>query len=319
MNITERINRILFIMSYVSQHQGVPLEELAKAVGMRPRQLEKELDFMLLIGKPPFRPDDYVDIYVDEDDQRVYIDFDQMLNRPLRFTRPEAMAMLLSLELLDPQVDPEAVQSLKDKIQQVIGSSVDPTARLQDQIVMESPAVSEHFEQLRQATEQSRKIEIDYYALIRDQTSRRVVRPYLMTKHLGYWYLTGYCETRQDVRTFKFERILDVRMRDETFRPPPDLAPFKDAFLDFGPRRFEIYFDQAWANWILEEWGDLVRYEGDGVVLTLTSETPEFPTRLALSYAPHARPVSPKELVEAVHKEAQRIMDLYQDEDGLCS
>ncbi len=316
MNIAERINRILFIMSFVSKHQGVPLEELAKAVGMRPRQLEKELDFMLLIGKPPFRPDDYVDIYVDEEDQRVYIGFDQMLNRPLRFTRPEAMAMLLSLELLDPQVDPEAVGSLKAKIQQVIKRSVDPNARLQDQIVMESPAVSEHFEQLRRATEQNRKIEIDYYALIRDTTSRRVVRPYVLTKHLGYWYLTGYCEARQDVRTFKFERILAVRIQDETFEPEPDLARFKQAFLDFGPRRFEIYFDQACSDWIQEEWGELVSPHGDGVVLTLTSETPEFPTRLALSYAPHARPLSPPELVEAVQREARRITKLYQEESA---
>jgi len=40
-----------------------------------PDELTKELEFMLLIGKPPFRPDDYVDIYVE--DQRVFIEFDR--------------------------------------------------------------------------------------------------------------------------------------------------------------------------------------------------------------------------------------------------
>ncbi len=39
MNITERINRILFIMSYVSQNQGVSVESLAERVDMRPKQL----------------------------------------------------------------------------------------------------------------------------------------------------------------------------------------------------------------------------------------------------------------------------------------
>ena len=90
MNVAERINRILLILSYVSKNQGISLQELAERVDMRPKQLMKELDFMLLIGKPPFRPDDYVDIYVEE--QKVYIEYDQMLNRPLRFTRPEALA-----------------------------------------------------------------------------------------------------------------------------------------------------------------------------------------------------------------------------------
>ena len=114
MNITERINRILFIMSYVSQNQGVSVESLAERVDMRPKQLMKELDFMLLIGKPPFRPDDYVDIYVEDD--RVYVEYDQMLNRPLRFTRPEIMALLTSLQLLDPEVDPKTVESLRKMV-----------------------------------------------------------------------------------------------------------------------------------------------------------------------------------------------------------
>jgi proteasome accessory factor C len=118
MNVTERINRILFILSYVSKNQGVTIEKLAEEVGMRPKQLMKELDFMLLIGKPPFRPDDYVDIYVEE--QQVYVEFDQMLNRPLRFTRPEAMALLMSLNLLDPEVDPKTVKSLRDTIEKAV-------------------------------------------------------------------------------------------------------------------------------------------------------------------------------------------------------
>ena len=87
MNVADRINRILLIMSYVSQNQGIWLDDLAKKVEMRPQDLLKELEFMLLIGKPPFRPDDYVDIYVE--DRRVFIEFDQMLNRPCASPGPK--------------------------------------------------------------------------------------------------------------------------------------------------------------------------------------------------------------------------------------
>jgi len=151
MHVTERINRILFILSYVSQNQGVTLEELARQVDMRPHQLTKELEFMLLIGKPPFSPDDYVDIYVE--DGCVYIEFDQMLNRPMRLTRAEAVALLMSLQLLDPEVDPEAVSSLKDKIERLIASSLDKTSRIEDRILFDrpSPPVSQHFARLRKA------------------------------------------------------------------------------------------------------------------------------------------------------------------------
>lgn len=315
MNITERINRILFILSYVSQNQGVSVEELAAQVGMKPRQLMKELDFMLLIGKPPFRPDDYVDIYVEE--QRVYIAFDQMLNRPLRFTRPEAMALLISLQLLDPEVDPKVVRSLKKKIEKAISNCVDPAARIEDRIVLEQPSrpISDHFALLRRAIEERRKVEIVYYSLTRNKRSRRAVRPYFLMKHLGYWYLTGYCELRRDSRTFKFERILSVKLLEDSFPPAADLdvGKYKENFLkSMGTHPVEIYFDAAVAPWIREQWGSSVKKgKSGGVVLTLFSETLEFPSRLILSFAPHASPRSPARLIEKVRKDAQQIAHLY--------
>jgi proteasome accessory factor C len=316
MKIADRINRILLILSYVSQNPGILVEELAERVGMRPKQLLKELEFMLLIGKPPFRPDDYVDIYVEN--QRVYVEYDQMLNRPLRFTRPEAMSLLVSLQLLDPEVDPDSVESLKTKIKEVISKSVDPNARVEDRILLERPSlpISEHFSRLRQAVEDHEKVRIDYYSLTRDKTYERVVHPYLLMKYLGYWYLTAYCELRQDLRTFKFERVLSVDSLNETFPQVKDLDvdKYKENFLgSLGNRQIQVYFDEAVAPWIEEQWGSSARKQEDGgVVLTLVSETLEFPSRLVLSFAPHARPVSPPEFIEKVRSDTRKIAQLYE-------
>ncbi len=315
MSTAERINRVLSIMSFVSQNQGVRVEELAERVGMPPRQLLKELDFILLIGKPPFQPDDYVDIYVE--DNRVYIEFDQMLNRPMRFTRPEAMALLMSLQLLDPQVDPAAVGSLKTKIRAAIAGSVDPQSHLQDRIAFEQTGspVSRHFALLREAIEEHRKVEIDYYSLTQDVTTRRRVRPYFLTKSLGYWYLSGHCELRRDLRTFKFERILTVNLLPERFPPPrdKDAERHKRDFLALiGKIDVEIEFDAEVAPWIREQWGSAAReISGGGVILSLSTETLEFPSRLVLSHAPHARPLRPPELIEKVRQDAEAISEQY--------
>ncbi len=315
MNVTERINRILFILSYVSKNQGVTIEKLAEQVGMRPKQLMKELDFMLLIGKPPFRPDDYVDIYVE--DEQVYVEFDQMLNRPLRLTRPEAMALLMSLKLLDPEVDPKTVRSLTDTIEMAISNSIDPEARPEDRIVLEQPSrpVSRYFNLLRQGIDQNRKAEIDYYSLTRDTTSQRVIHPYFLTKKLGHWYLTGYCELREGLRTFKFDRILSVELFRDKFSPPEEVETnkYKLNFLkSMGSRRIEIYFDSKVAPWIKERWGSSVtKAENGGVVLNLASETLEYPSRLVLSFAPYAKPLHPPELIEKVKQDSQEIVEWY--------
>lgn len=316
MNVTERINRILFILSYVSQNQGVRVEELARRVGLRPRQLVKEMEFMLLIGKPPFRPDDYVDIYVE--DQRVYVEFDQMLNRPLRFTQPEAMALLLSLQLLDPEVDPRVVGSLKAKIERAIASSMDASTRLEDHVALDRPSrpVSQYFLLLRQAVEDRVKIEIDYYSLTRNKTTRRVVHPYFLMKYLGYWYLTGYCELRKDQRTFKFERILAVEILSESFPPAEDLDvdKYKREFLtSMGRYRVEIFFDAEVAPWVAERWGSSAsRDERGNVVLTLSTDSLEYPSRLVLGFAPHARPLSPPEFIEKIRSDAREMLKLYE-------
>lgn len=314
MNVAGRINRILFILSFVSQNPGITVEGLAEKVGMRPRALIKELEFISLIGKPPFKPDDYVDIYVEED--RVFIEFDQSLNRPLRFTRPEAVALLMSLELLDPEVDPQGVRSLKGKIGKAIEGSVDASARLQDRVALERPSllISDHFRRIRQAIESHRKIRIEYFSMTRNKTGRRVIRPYHLMKRIGFWYLTGFCERRKDLRTFKFERILSIQMLDQSFQPPMDfdIVKYKSDFLrPGGDQTVRIYFDPKVAPWIKEQWGAAaVDQEDGGVVLTLFSETLEFPSRLVLGSAPHARPVSPEAFIEKVRRDARQIIEL---------
>lgn len=315
MNVMDRINRILFILSFVSQNQGISVDQLAEKVGMRPRQLIKELEFISLIGKPPFKPDDYIDIYVEN--QKVFIEFDQSLNRPIRLTRPEAVSLLLSLELLDPEVDTEGIRSLKDKISHAVEGSLVPEGLLEDRILLERPShlISDRFNLIRQAVEEHRKLRIEYFSFTRNKTSTRVVHPYFLMNRIGFWYLTGYCEARKDLRTFKFERILEAKLLSEGFKEVDDfdMLKYKSEFLkSMGEHKIEILFDASIAPWILEQWGDSAKEVEEGkVLLTLYSETLEFPSRVVLGAAPHAKPLSPPELIEKVKKDSAEILALY--------
>jgi proteasome accessory factor B/proteasome accessory factor C len=131
-------------------------------------------------------------------------------------------------------------------------------------------------------------------------------------KNLGYWYLTGFCELRNDLRTFKFERILEVHLLPETFSPPIDfeVGKYKNDFLkSMGTHEVEIHFDKELSPWIREQWGSSVREADDGgMILTLSTETLEFPSRLVLGSAPHARPLSPPEFIEKVRQDASEIV-----------
>jgi predicted DNA-binding transcriptional regulator YafY len=222
----------------------------------------------------------------------------------------------MSLELLDAEVDPEGVGSLKGKIVNAISSSVDQSSQLENRIVLERDThlIGDRFTLIRHAIEKRSKLEIEYFSLTRNQTTRRKIRPYFLMKKLGYWYLTGHCELRDDLRTFKFERIQSAQDLEEFFSEPKDieLGRYKADFdLSSGERRIEIYFDKQLAPWIREQWDTSVRAAQDGgVILTLYSETLEFPSRLVLRSAPHAKPLSPPEFIEKVRQDAADIMQL---------
>jgi len=55
--------------------------------------------------------------------------------------------------------------------------------------------------------------------------SERELDPYGVVFHGGRWYVTGHDHARDDVRTFRLDRIAAVAPRDATFDIPPRLRP----------------------------------------------------------------------------------------------
>jgi proteasome accessory factor C len=99
-DVHERLRRLLFLVPYVAKRPGITVDELARASGMGKDELLKELDLLTLVGRPPFQPDDFIDLHVEND--RVYVDLDQRFSAPPRLTAAEAAALAAAAELLRP-------------------------------------------------------------------------------------------------------------------------------------------------------------------------------------------------------------------------
>ena len=82
-------------------------------------------------------------------------------------------------------------------------------------------------QRLREATEARCKLRISYRDL-QERTSERVLRPLGCFFWGAVWTLAAWCETREDFRTFRVDRIealdvLDERFRDEAGKTLADL------------------------------------------------------------------------------------------------
>jgi predicted DNA-binding transcriptional regulator YafY len=74
---------------------------------------------------------------------------------------------------------------------------------------------------LADAIRRRRRLRMTYRAFSGDHT-RRELSPHGLVVHSGRWYLAGYDHLREDLRTFRVDRMLRVRVLDGTADDPPD-------------------------------------------------------------------------------------------------
>lgn len=223
---------------------------------------------------------------------------------------PDAALLKGLVERLSGHLPPE-VQVHPDTLSQAI--QIDRSSRPRH------PA--RFLEPLRTAAEQQKIIAIRYRANNTGEETVRSVEPYRLLHRDGFWYLIGYCRHREDVRSFRVDRIRGLTVTDEIFLPEADLD--LDAYLDetFGmhwdDRRYHVHvrFSPYQARWIREqEWHptQVMTQRPDGT-LDLRMEVTGLAdvTRWVLSYGGEAEVISPPVLRHRVAREARRMTERY--------
>lgn len=139
----------------------------------------------------------------------------------LRLDEDELSALALGVRLVVARTDSvlsEAARRAAAKIASATGEK----ARLElldssFEACSNAAAKLSHANVLRQAIRQRRVLEIDYTSLA-GKHSRRFARPLGLTVFDSVWLLTVWCETAQDFRHLRVDRIDDVRITHEHFK-----------------------------------------------------------------------------------------------------
>ncbi len=95
---TTRLSRLLAMVPWLLQRQGVPLEEAANQFGISVDELVKDLELLFVCGTPGHLPDDLID--AEWESGRVYLTNADTIARPLRLAVDEAVALLAGLKTL---------------------------------------------------------------------------------------------------------------------------------------------------------------------------------------------------------------------------
>jgi predicted DNA-binding transcriptional regulator YafY len=154
---------------------------------------------------------------------------------PMMFTDAEAVALTLGLiairEFSFP-VDLAAVESALAKTERVMPENLyQQTRGLREAIAFNvnsylSPPQMAAYKndvlvRLSTSVQQNRRVLLRYRAWQSDESERHF-DPYGVVYNVGYWYVTGYCHLRNDLRTFRVDRVSRVELLADGFERPVD-------------------------------------------------------------------------------------------------
>jgi len=300
-DVHERLRRLLFLVPYVSKNPGIEVNALARALGLSREALLEDLDLLTLVGRPPFQPDDYIDLHVDND--RVWVDLDQRLSKPPRLTAAEAAALAAAAELLRPAAG-DALSSALAKLERVLPAGAREQYRAMGAKIDTAVEAPSELGPLTQAIAARQEVEFDYFTSGRALTERRTVRPRELFSHRGQWYLSGYCLSRSDDRLFRLDRIQHLRVTDRRFAAQP-AAPGRipDPAQSRGDVR--VHFSPTAAHYVRERFGEQARPTADGgVEVQVSGESERWLTQWVLSFGGEAVIREPSWAREAVARAA---------------
>jgi proteasome accessory factor C len=291
---TDRLSRLLTMVPWLVNRQGIDLQQAADELGITPQQLETDLRLLYLCGYGQMT-DELID--AQWEGGRVFVTNADTIARPLRLGRDEALTLMVGLRALAavPGLgERDAIERAMAKLEEATGASADARR-----------AVAEH-----------RRVHLRYLVPSRDESTERDVDPMRVVNLDSRWYLEGWCHRAQDTRLFRMDRIEALEVLDVDGTPPPD-AQLRD--LDAGtftPRADDQLVTlhlQPGAAWVSDYYPvESVEADDDGSqTVTLRTADTLWLRRLVWRLGGLGTVVAPRELAQAVSEGALAALAAY--------
>ncbi len=187
------------------------------------------------------------------------------------------------------------------------------------------PSIRSVLAELEQAVANEYSIEIEYHTSHDDQPRHRVIDPYGMLYWNNKWYTVAFCHLRNEIRSFRAERIVHVKRTQMTFKRPevfsarefflknllPDLAGKEELISLIIEGRAEA-LDDLCLHWFL---GHHLKERSSNQAVFLLEEKSmhTYVPHFLLSYGKSIRVIEPLSLKKKLVAVASELMKYYQN------
>lgn len=212
-------SRVLAVLELLQSHRRMTGAELARRLEVNGRTLRRYITMLQDLGIP---------ILAERGRAGAYTLGAGFRLPPMMFSNEEALALELGLVAAGQMGLTEhglAIESARAKLEYVLPLELKEQARSLSQTIrlgLEPFAASLSTQilfQLSSATQFQQRVYLRYQAE-GEAASERDFDPYGIAFRRGRWYVVGWCHLRQAVRSFRMDRILELRVSEARFSPP---------------------------------------------------------------------------------------------------
>ncbi|WP_326788776.1 helix-turn-helix transcriptional regulator [Streptomyces sp. NBC_00151] len=317
-NAIDQTRRMLSLVTYLRERPGARVGDVARAFGITEDELISDLDVLPLCGTS-FRGGDLLDI--DTDGDRIWWHNPDDVAEPLRIAADEATALLVAARAVSTlpglrEGDRQALLRATAKVEAASGEAAGASSRLS--VTFESEGGV--FADVDRAISERRRLWIRYYSPSRDELSEREIDPIRLVS-VGHTYVEAWCRRSEARRTFRLDRVAEIRILDEPSAPPEiELRDLSEGLVQPAAEDPEVVVEVGpGGRWVAEYYphDSADELPDGGLRITLRTPDPTSLRRLALRLGGDGRIVSPQALADSARSAAREALTAYDGPDGL--
>ncbi|CAM5736729.1 hypothetical protein SMICM304S_08945 [Streptomyces microflavus] len=266
---------------------------MARAFGITEDELISDLDVLPMCGTS-FRGGDLLDI--DTDGDRIWWHNPDDVAEPLRLAADEATALLVAARAVATlpglrESDRLALVRATAKLETAAGESGAASSRLSVTFEAEGGV----FADVDRAISERRRLWLRYYSPARDELTEREVDPIRLFA-VGHTYMEGWCRLSEARRTFRLDRVAEIRILDAPSAPPElELRDLSEGLVQPAAEDPEVVIEVGTGGrWVAEYYphDSAEELPDGGLRITLRTPDPASLRRLALRLGGERSPAS---------------------------
>ncbi|MFJ2772399.1 helix-turn-helix transcriptional regulator [Streptomyces sp. NPDC087300] len=314
-NAIDQTRRMLSLVTYLRERPGAHVGDVARAFGITPDELISDLDVLPLCGTS-FRGGDLLDI--DTDGDRIWWHNPDDVAAPLRLAADEATALLVAARAVATlpglrESDRLALLRATAKLETAAGEAAGASSRLS--VTFESEGGV--FADVDRAISERRRLWIRYYSPARDELTEREIDPIRLVS-VGHTYVEAWCRRSEARRTFRLDRVAEIKILDEPSAPPEvELRDLSEGLVQPAAEDPEVVVEVGpGGRWVAEYYphDSADELPDGGLRITLRTPDPTSLRRLALRLGGDGRIVSPAQLADSARQAAREALEAYEQD-----